>query len=184
MILKILFYVLTILVHSILWMFESMLFTLFLNVFVSKSKKNELLSCVKKWEPRYIILISICAFLVWIAINQIWVYFAGQSIPYLLILFLLVQVIFEYKGQKDKDLSSVIEGYHNSFNSEISTKIRGFVKDATGKQEEEWKLSDKQIEEQFVPTNILLYNLKGIVFGIILLIAYLLLFSKSPSSFI
>lgn len=182
MILKIVFYVLTLISHLVAWVFQSILFTIFLNVIVPESKKNELFSCNKKWEGKYVLLISICAFLVWLGINQIWIYFVGQSIPFILIFFLLVQTLFEYKSQKDEDIKLFLEGYNKSFDSEISTRFRSIVKDVPGLSMEDFKLSEKQIESQYKPTLMMIYNLKGIIFGFLLLIVYLLIFSNSSTS--
>lgn len=183
MILKIVFYFITVIVHTIVWIFQSVLFTLFIKIFLSKSKVNRLISCEEKWEKRYILIMSFFAFVIWFGINQLWIYFIGQSIPYLLTLFLLLQVWYQHKSEKEKDFKGYLDGYNKSFNSDFSVGLRGIVKDVPGLSKDEMKLSGSQLEKLYFPSNIKIYSLRGLMYGIVLLIIYISMNSIYPTSY-
>ncbi|MHA8088827.1 hypothetical protein U8593_00840 [Aquirufa antheringensis] len=149
---------------------------------MNDSKKIKLLECEVKWEGRYILLMSLFGFLGWLGINQIWIYFVGESIPFILVLFLMVHIWYRYMSEKQNDLKREIDRYHQSFNSEFSGQLRGLFKDVPGMHEVQFKLTDKQIEEQYIPRDIIIYGLKGNVIGIILFIFFLIFYFKPTSS--
>ena len=179
MILKIVFYILLFFAFPWIALFQNILFTLTVNFFVNNSKKIELFSFEKKWDGKYIFLMSFISLFIYLGINELWEYFIGQSIPYILILFLLVYTWYGYKNVKEKDLEEFVKVYSETQNSDLLVGLRNIMKNAGI---EDSSLSKKEIEHLYIPMDRLVYQYKGIMYSLILLLIYLLVYSKFPSS--
>lgn len=178
MILKIVFYLITVVLLPLSLLLIGWLFFAFLKIFISEKEKMRLNSFQDKWEGKYVFLLTLIPLFIYLFINELWENFIGHSIPYLLILILLIQVWIQYKKVKEKDLEGFVNGYSNSQNSDFWVGIKDIMKDVPGMED----LSKKQIEDRYIPTDPLVYFYKGIIYSLILLFIYLSVYSQFPSS--
>jgi hypothetical protein len=86
-------------------------------------------------------------------------------------------------SQKEEDFKGYLDGYNESFNSELWVGIRDIVKDVPGLSEGEMKMSQNELEKQYIPSNISIYNIKGEMYGLVFLIIFLLMNSNSSTSY-
>jgi hypothetical protein len=184
MILKIVLYLITVVLLPFSLPLIGWLFFAFSKIFISEKEKMRLNSFQDKWEGKYVFLLTLIPFFIYLFINELWENFIGHSIPYLLILILLILVWTQYKKVKKKDLEGFVNGYYNSQNSDLWVGVKDIMKEVPGMEEfnKGFNLSKKQIEDRYIPTDPLVYFYKGIIYSLILLFIYLSVYSRFPSS--
>ena len=77
-------------------------------------------------------------------------------------------------------MSGFVEGYSKSQNSDLQVGMKDILSDIPGN--EDFTLSKKQIEDLYIPTNPFMYLYKGIGYSLFVLLIYLVVYSKFPSS--